>query len=204
MIPARHAPWFQWLFDVYLKIAFWRSFHAIEVVGEVKDKGLGILVIANHISWWDGFWILHLNQKIFKRKLFVMMLEEQLRKNSFLRKLGAFSIRKKSKTAGESLTYAAEKLKDPRNMVLLFPQGEIHSHYAFPLQFEQGWGKIVLQPHNEFQVLMVANLLDYFSSPKPLLRQYIYSPEKTSGITCSELQEEYNRFYQRCIQMQTQ
>lgn len=203
MITARHAQWFQWLFERYLSFMFRLHFRSIEIVGEVEDKGLPILVIANHISWWDGFWILHLNKKKFKRRLFVMMLEDQLEKNRFLRKIGAFSIKKNSKTAKRSLYYAAEKLTDPRNMVLLFPQGEIRSQHTYPMVFDHGWARVILNSHAHFQPLMVAHVLDYFSSPKPLLRQYIYSPEQTSGFTCSELQQEYNSFYNRCIQMQT-
>ncbi|MFW5706793.1 MAG: lysophospholipid acyltransferase family protein [Bacteroidota bacterium] len=202
MIEAKHSRWFNSLFDLYLYYAFKRHFSKIEIVGEVEDRGLPILIIANHISWWDGFWLKHLNKKLFRRQLFVMMLEEQLRKNMFLRKLGAFSIRKGSRDMGNSLAYAANILKDPSHVLFLFPQGEIQSQYEFPLKFQNGWGRILARQQSPIQIVMVAHLLDYLSANKPKLTQYIYSPEQTSGFSCPDLEKTYNDFLAGSLQKQ--
>jgi len=202
MIKARHTSWFQSVFGIYLSWAFRRNFQRIEIIGDVKDKGMPILAIANHMSWWDGFWILSMNNKLFRRRFHVMMLEEQLRKNLFLSRLGAFSIKRKSKSASQSIRYAANLLSNKNNFFLIFPQGEIQSQHLFPFVFEKGWGRILLQKDNPIQVLMIANIVDYQSFRKPILRQYLYSPEKTSGFNCDELEAQYNAFYQDCIQNQ--
>ncbi|MFN2394163.1 MAG: lysophospholipid acyltransferase family protein [Bacteroidales bacterium] len=204
MIKARHTPWFQKVFNVYITWAFRRNFHQMQIIGDVKDKGLPILAIGNHISWWDGFWILALNDKLFRRRFHVMMLEEQLRKNLFLSKLGAFSIKRKSKSASQSIRYAGNLLRSKNNFFLLFPQGEIQSQHQFPIVFEKGWERILLQKDNPIQILMIANLIDYQSFRKPVLKQYIFSPEKTSNFTCGELEAQYNVFYKDCIQNQIQ
>lgn len=202
MIRAKHSIWLQFFFKIYLRFIFRKNFHKIETVGKVKDQGLPVIVIANHISWWDGFWISRLNQKTFKRKLYIMMLEEYLRKYMFFRKLGVFSIRKKSKSTNESLQYAAEILKNNKNMLLMFPQGEIRSQHSDVIVFEKGLDHILTKAKNPIQILMVANVLDYFSKPKPTLRQYISSPEKTRNFTCKELQDIYNKFYKESIDRQ--
>ena len=202
MIKARHTSWFQSVFGIYLSWAYRRNFRSMEIIGDVKDKGMPILAIANHMSWWDGFWILSMNNKLFRRRFHVMMLEEQLRKNLFLSRLGAFSIKRKSKSASQSIRYAANLLSNKNNFFLIFPQGEIQSQHLFPFVFEKGWGRILLQKDNPIQVLMIANIVDYQSFRKPILRQYLYSPEKTSGFTCDELEAQYNAFYKDCIQNQ--
>jgi 1-acyl-sn-glycerol-3-phosphate acyltransferase len=202
MITANHASWFERIFLFYLKQKMRRHFHSSEIRGCFDDKKLPILVIANHISWWDGFWILLLNKKLTKRKLYVMMLEEQLRQNMFLRKLGAFSIRKKSKSALESLNYAASILKNPANMLLFYPQGEIQSQHQQTFRFQPGWGRIVEKPEQPLQILMVANVIDYFSNARPTLRQYIHSPEQISGFSATWLEQEYNLFYLNSVKQQ--
>jgi 1-acyl-sn-glycerol-3-phosphate acyltransferase len=202
MIPAKHSYLFQSFFGLYLRYIAWRDFHSIEIINKFEDRGLPLLVIANHMGWWDGFWILMLNSKVMKRKFYVMMLEEQLRQHPFLRKLGAFSIRKRSKTAMDSLQYAAEILKKSGNLLLIFPQGEIQSQHTYPFRFQSGWGRIFENADQPIQVLMVANIVDYFSERKPTLKQYLYNLEKTTGFICPDLQDEYNRFFEECLKQQ--
>jgi hypothetical protein len=69
---------------------------------------LPLLMIANHISWWDGFWAMYLNLKVFHKKFYFMMLEDQLLKFRFFQWTGGFSIKKKSREMIESLTYASK------------------------------------------------------------------------------------------------
>jgi 1-acyl-sn-glycerol-3-phosphate acyltransferase len=199
MIPAKHSYWFQALFMLYLRYIAWRDFHKIQIIGKFEDKGLPLLVIANHMSWWDGFWILLLNRKIMKRKFYVMMLEDQLRQHPFLRKLGAFSIRKRSKSAIDTLQYAAKLLNNPGNLLLVFPQGEIQSQHKHSFQFQMGWGRVFDNLDQPIQILMVANIVDYFSERKPTLQQYLMTLENTTRFVCPDLQNSYNRFYEDCL-----
>lgn len=90
-------------------------------------EGLPLLVIGNHFCWWDGFIQQRLNKTFFHRTQYVMMLEEQLRRNPVLSRCGAFSVRKNSRDAVRSLDYAASLLNDPANMLIFFPQGRIES-----------------------------------------------------------------------------
>ncbi len=202
MIKANRSSLFEFIFGLYLDIAFKINFKEIKTIGAFKDKGLPILVISNHMSWWDGFWVFRLNKRKLKRNLYVMMLEEQLRKNMFLRWLGAFSIKKSSRTIIDSLAYGAGVLHDPGNLLLLYPQGEFQSQYSGKQVFQNGWARILTMVNKPVQVVMVVHLLDYFSHSKPTLFQYIYSPEKIAGFTAENLEDSFNEFFQSCIEKQ--
>ena len=177
-----------------------RSFHAFIIEKSVEDKNLPILLICNHISWWDGLWTLHINQQLYHRKYHFMMLEEQLLKNWFFKYTGGFSIRKNSKSVIESLNYTAELLTDKKNMVLIFPQGEIGSMHDNAFVFEKGISKILQRSKNEIQVIFVANLVDYHSNVKPTLHAYM--SDYSGNFETTEIQDAYNGFYQDCVSNQ--
>lgn len=202
MIPAKHSKFFEKLFGVWLSFAFRRNFSAFNTIGEYRDQGKSLLVVANHISWWDGFWLLRLNQKLFKKKFHVMMLEEQLEKRLFLSKLGAFSIKRNHKSMVNTINYARNLLTNPSNLLLIFPQGEISSQYDHPHIFQNGWTRIFKGIEHQVQILLVVHLLDYFSNSKPILYQYLYSPEPSKMVNPNELEEVYNEFYKRCLEQQ--
>ncbi len=174
-----------------------KSFHSFKIEKSVEDKKLPILLICNHTSWWDGLWTLHINQQHYHRKYHFMMLEEQLQKNWFFKYTGGFSIRKNSKSVIESLNYTAELLADKKNMVLIFPQGEIGSMHDTNFIFEKGISKILQRTKNEIQIIFVANLIDYHSNVKPTLHAYM--SDYSGSFETSEVQYAYNDFYKNCI-----
>jgi 1-acyl-sn-glycerol-3-phosphate acyltransferase len=174
------------------------NFHKVVISGEFKDKKLPLLIISNHMSWWDGIWVMYLNIKHFKRKFHFMMLEEQMKTFPILNKVGGYSVRKRSRTIIETLNYTNELLSDKKNLVLLFPQGEIQSVYNQQIRFEKGLERILKDNSGKIQVIFLANLIDYFSEEKPTL--YIYMREYSNSETSMETVEiEYNSFYSACI-----
>jgi 1-acyl-sn-glycerol-3-phosphate acyltransferase len=175
-----------------------RNFHRVYVNGNFDDKGLPLLLISNHFSWWDGFWAVYLNYRIFHRRFHFMMLEEQLKKHMFFTKTGGFSIKKGSKSIIETINYTAQILSDKKNLVLIFPQGEIRSMHAQEILFEKGIEHIIKKINGEIHLIFLVNIIDYFSSQKPGL--YMYLREYTGeDYTTEKLQKEYNRFYSECI-----
>ncbi|NEW81843.1 MAG: hypothetical protein GZ094_05725 [Mariniphaga sp.] len=198
VLKARHHffiyPFFKW----YAGWIIHRHFGQVEVKNEFDDQGLPVLLLANHVSWWDGFFAMFLNVKILKRKFHFMMLEEQLKRFSFFNQTGGYSIRKKSRETIESINYTAELLCESENMVLLFPQGKIESLYKTSFQFESGIGHILKKTGSDIHILFMANLINYFSNRKPGL--YIYVSEyKMDSIDIKSIQEAYNLFYGGCI-----
>jgi hypothetical protein len=201
IIKARHHPVIYPFFKFYAKWKILRNFETVCITGEYTEKGLPLLLIANHVSWWDGFWVNYLNQKLFKRKFYFMMLEEQLKKYPYFIKSGGYSVKKGYRSILESIRYTAEILKEPENAVLLFPQGKIQSVYQTSFIFEKGIEKILEKVDTQLQIIFIVNLTDYFSNPKPGL--YIYHREyKGHNMKAATLQEEYNRFYYSCVSEQ--
>ena len=78
MLEAKHHFFFYPFFQHYSSWKIGRNFHEVKVIGTFDDQQLPILLLANHVSWWDGFWIMNLDMKVLKRKFHFMMLEEQL------------------------------------------------------------------------------------------------------------------------------
>jgi 1-acyl-sn-glycerol-3-phosphate acyltransferase len=159
------------------------------------DNGEAVLAIANHISWWDGFWVEYLNQKIIHRKFYFMMLEEQLIKRWYFRYSGGYSIKQKSRSVIESINYSIELLKQPENLLLMFPQGKIHSmHYNEVINFGKGVERVIKNIPPETQILFVVNIVDYFSNFKPNL--YIYfNLFLAKDFLSTSLESKYNEFY---------
>lgn len=185
---------------VVRNFALWkmkRMFQSFSLKGEVKQNNLPVLLICNHVSWWDGIWALHVNNQIFNRKYHFMMLEEQLRKNRHLNYTGGYSVKKNSRSVVESLHYTAELLQNPDNLVLVFPQGHLQSIYNNKFIFEKGTGKILNRLSNKIQVVMLVNLIEYFENPKP--RLYAYLSEYEGDNSTDDLQKSYNNFYNSCI-----
>jgi 1-acyl-sn-glycerol-3-phosphate acyltransferase len=188
---------FLWLSRFLIK----RNFNSVCINGEFADNAKSVLVIANHVSWWDGFWVEYLNQEIIHRKFCFMMLEEQLRKHWYFQYSGGFSVKKKSRTIIESINYSIELLKQPKNLVLMFPQGKIHSMYNDTVNFEKGVERIIKNVSHETQILFVANLIDFFSDNKPKLYIYIKS-FLAEDVLSSDIAAKYNNFYRQVINAQ--
>ena len=196
MIKAKHH-WFIYPFLVWygwtrMKMHFGR----INMTGNLNQAHLPLLIISNHFSWWDGFFISSLNKKKFKKRFHIMMEEKQLKEHMILNRGGVFSVKKHSKEALQSLQYTVELLKDPGNMVALFPQGQFESKYQYPLHFEKGFDWILEKTENQLQMVFVANLVEYFESVKPMLFTY-YEEYNFTGKNMHDIEKDYNLFYER-------
>ncbi len=175
----------------------------MRIVGEIQKKNLPVLLISNHISWWDGFWAMYINLKVLHRKFHFMMLEEQLLKFRFFNYTGGFSVNKKSRSIIETLNYTTELLSDKENMVLVFPQGEIQSQHNQSFHFEKGLERILKDKRDKIQIVFLANLVDYFSNRKPGI--YFHLQENNNIVNdMADLQQQYNLFYVQSVEKQKQ
>jgi 1-acyl-sn-glycerol-3-phosphate acyltransferase len=204
MIEARHHPLYERFFGAYTGLKMRRHFSSWDIEGRFTDGGKAVLLVGNHFSWWDGFIGQKLADRVFHRKIHVMMLEEQLSGRRFLSRLGAFSIRPGSRDALNSLRYATELLQNPGNLLLLFPQGRFESHHQFPLHFERGWFRIALGAPPETHLVFAANLTDWFASPRPRLFTYLQQHELGDFDDAGRLENAYNDFLGNAIGQQNQ
>jgi len=192
------------VYPFFKRYAVWiikRHFKEIRVIGDYTINERSLLLISNHISWWDGFWAMFLNVKIFKKKFHFMMLEEQLRKYWFFNYTGGFSVSKRSKSIVETLNYTSDLLNDNRNMVLIFPQGEIQTMHNQKFEFEKGLERILKNKENSIQIIFLASLVDFFSNSKPSI--YLYLSEfNVIVLSVESIQSKYNEFYSQCVEKQ--
>ena len=175
MIKPAHHPLYERFFGAYLWTHMRLAFRYIRIHNNFTDNGNPVILIGNHFSWWDGFIARHVNINVFKRKLHLMMDEEQLAKRKFLCRLGAFSIKKNNRSAIESLNYAASVLNDPGKLLVVFPQGQFQSLHQHPVNFQKGWFRIIQKSQPNIQIVFMVALTDYFSSPRPGLDIYLES-----------------------------
>ncbi|MGL4227514.1 MAG: lysophospholipid acyltransferase family protein [Tannerellaceae bacterium] len=156
------------------------------------------LVICNHISWWDGFWVLRLNKLIFKKQFHVAMLESELRKNRFLSYVGAFSVPSSLSELRKFFQVGKSILDNKENMLLFFPQGEFASLYDRDIHFKNGVWQLLNQSQENVEVVFVGNFIDYYSHQKPTLFSYVELYKRPfSGLI--DLQHAYQVFYDTCM-----
>jgi len=158
-----------------------------------------VLLIGNHVSWWDGFWALRLNQLYFKRKFYIMMLESQLQNLIFMRQGGAFSINPGKRSMITSLKYTTHLLENPSNIVVMYPQGKIHSLHEHEILFQPGVCKILDRVGDRTQVIFYAVHLDFMEYSRPYLhfRLQDYPYQKGTGIRT--VNDDYQTFFEHAL-----
>lgn len=203
MIPPKNNRIIQWFFRNYVHWITRRNFHTINFNTVAIDQNRSVLLLANHFSIWDGLLLYWLNSKLLKKKFHVMILEETSKKEPFLRYGGAFSVNKKSKDILESLDFAARLLKDPQNLVLIFPQGKLYSNFVTDLSFENGILKVIKQASDNFQIIFAATFVESFKYKKPTASVYL-SRVESDFTGMDELKEAYQQHYNAARLLQTQ
>jgi chlorobactene lauroyltransferase len=141
-IPARKTPPGELAIWLLARGALRRMFVRIRVADEGglrSARGLPLLAVANHPSWWDGYIVLALS-RTYGRSRYLMMDEPQLRRYPFFAWAGCFSVdRNDPRETARSLAYAANLLAtESQPLVWLFPQGEIVPAEMRPVAIQRG------------------------------------------------------------------
>ena len=170
MIRAQHRLWADIIFQPYLTWLFKRNFHEIQVLGtspKIPDD-LPVLLLPNHSTWWDGFFVYLLNKKIFRRTPYLMMLEKQLSKYKFFSKIGAYSIEPENRrNIIESLEYTVELLNQEMPLVSVFPQGQLLPWHTRPLGYKRGVEWILRKYGKSVTVLPLAIRTEFLGEKRP-------------------------------------
>ena len=203
MIRADHSKFWVKFSNYYTRILIGFFFGSVKYIGHYEDKGLPILMISNHFSFYDGFIQILLNRKVFKRTFNFMMLEKELSKNMILTKIGACSISKGKRSSLESLDYSIEILQDKENLFLFFPQGKIKSIYTREFTFEKGLLTYILKNlKNDFQLVFNVNLINYGARLKPDIYVYYETQGINADTNAEDVEREFNRFARACFTKQ--
>ena len=200
MIKASHNPLLYKFFKIYSTIKIKNNFNKVHICGDVDVLNQSVLLIANHISWWDGFWTLHLCINKLNKKFYFMMHENELKKRWIFSHSGGFSVTKGSKSIVETINYSVDLLNDSNNLVLMFPQGKLNSLYNDEFIFQSGVERIVEKAQNT-KVIFQVSMIDYFDHPKPELFLYLKEYKPADGMRES-IQQSFSEFYKTCARHQ--
>jgi len=170
MIKAEHKKWARFIFIPYMNRLLKKNFSNFYLVNNFPkiSNDQGLVITPNHISWWDGFFAEYVLSKFVNRKIYLMMLEEQLNNYRFFRKLGAFSINpKSSKSIIETSSYTKSIVEDPANFVITYPQGEIEPFEKRPILLKKGLKFFINGINRNFLIVPIAFKIQYFNKKHP-------------------------------------
>lgn len=191
---------FSWYIQFIIKKDFSRF-----IYDSVKiDTESSVLVLSNHFSWWDGFLIFYLNKKVFKKQFHVLVNADNYQKVGFLKYLGAFAAENKGKDVLATLAYAGKLLDDPQNLVLIFPQGKLHSNHERNIRFEKGVMQVINASKKKLNIIFAATFFDHFSGRRPSAYTYLQNWENEEYVSLQLLKSEYNKHYEQSLVKQTQ
>lgn len=129
-------------FGKFVSKIIWRiEFHGTENIPQDLSKGL--LVVANHQTYFDPFWLcLPIHRK------FRFMAWDQATEwfviGKCIRYLGAFPVSLKGKGARKAMVEALRSLRDGATLII-FPEGSREFSDGKPLPFKSGAVKIALE-----------------------------------------------------------
>lgn len=169
---------------------------------EVKPDS-SILILANHFSWWDGFFLFYINKMVFKKQFHVLVNAENYKNVSFLKYLGAFAPENRGKDVLETLAYAGELLNDPESLILMFPQGKLYSNHLKSISFEKGVMHLINASKKKVNVIFAATFIDYFAKRKPSAYTYLQSWQNEEYINLQVLKSAYNKHYDQSVVKQS-
>ncbi|MCX2576259.1 1-acyl-sn-glycerol-3-phosphate acyltransferase [Pedobacter sandarakinus] len=191
---------FSWYISYIIKKDF-TSFNYNKI--SVKP-GSAILLLANHFSWWDGFFVFYLNKKFFKRQFHVLVNAENYREVGFLKYLGAFAAESNGRDIINMIEYAGKLLDDENNLVLVFPQGKLHSNHLTSINFEKGVMQMINASKKNIDIIFAATFTDYFSNRKPIVNCNLQSWQTEEYVSLQLLKSAYNKHYDQSVVKQTQ
>lgn len=216
MITARHTAWADQIFAWYLSRLCRRHFHKISVLGKIPETNpdLPLLLLPNHSTWWDGFFVYLLNRKLFRRKIYLMMLEAQLARYKFFSRLGAYSINPHSAVSiKNSLRYSVAVLNEkmtPRPLLCIFPQGELLPWNKRPLIYKNGLETILSGYGGKVNLLPLAIKTEFLNEQRAEVfllfdENTIINSNTFSGMQSLQTSEEIllDDLRQRVIQKET-
>jgi 1-acyl-sn-glycerol-3-phosphate acyltransferase len=153
IITARKNPNVERVFALVNRWMLKRHFHQIWTKGFEELKNLDpkrpIIFYANHSNWWDGLIGFYLTRDLLKIDGYMMVMAKQLKKYSFFKWIGAFSVDRESPiSAFRSLEYIVKLLSDNKKQpraLWIFPQGELLANDYRPIKFMRGLDWLIKQ-----------------------------------------------------------
>ncbi|MBM4281282.1 MAG: hypothetical protein FJ137_11175 [Deltaproteobacteria bacterium] len=171
--PTRHKrPWFLSLARGYARRAIARRFDGLFVDGLAEAARLvgqrPVLFCVNHVSWWDPFVLILLDEALGADS-YALMDDVNLARLPFFRAVGALPIAVEGgAVARRQLDDAVRTLDRPERALWIFPQGRQRAAHLRPLGFKQGVRLIAARAQKAGAVIVpVALAFPWRQAPAP-------------------------------------
>ncbi len=168
---VRYRPLVREIFASFIRLALRRYFSGFNLLGPIPsvDPDRPWIFLANHISWWDGFFLWSLQRKLApERRIYTVMLAREFRKVLWFRWIGALPLEPGSPASlRQLLRYSTSLTREQKPFILsFFPQGEIRPQATRPLQLRRGW-QALRQAIPDALVIPVALHIEPGTAPSP-------------------------------------
>jgi 1-acyl-sn-glycerol-3-phosphate acyltransferase len=181
-----------------------RRFNKLLIRDVDIKPGYSYLLMANHFSFWDGFFGIYLSFKLIDKKqkikgLYTMSLKKQMEKKPWLKYFGSFSVEPGRRSIDDSLDYAASLLNTPGNVLIYYPQGNLETSHIRHIEFKDGVYEIVTRTKGNCQLLWSSNITDYFESLKPSISFNLLDCGTNDDFDFEVLKQKVNDFHLQAI-----
>lgn len=169
MIEANHQKWAHTLFRFWLYRGLLQDFSAIYCTNPIPPipNGTPLILTPNHTTWYDGFIPYFLNLQYWKRTYHILMLEDQLRRYPFFRKLGAVGMQPgNGADVRQTLRYLSQQVR-PDSLLVYFPEGRLLPDTGQPYHLNEGLK--FLQVPAETLILPMRMRMESLNERKPAM-----------------------------------
>ncbi|PJJ80106.1 hypothetical protein CLV57_3250 [Mucilaginibacter auburnensis] len=193
----------QFLIGALLK----RRFNKLVIRPVDIKPGHSYILMCNHFSFLDGFLAFYLCGKVLwkpglMRRLYIMSVKKQMEKNPWLRYCGSFSVEPGKFSMLESFDFIGEKLSEPGNLFLYFPQGNLESMHIPDIEFQDGINEVVQRVKGKCQLLWCSTVVEYFESSKPSVYFDMLDCGTVEEYNFKQLVEKVNTHHKQALQSQ--
>jgi len=188
----------------FLKFIFRFKFNKI-IIRECEIRpDISYLLLCNHFSFWDGFWLAYMVHIVFQRRnllntVYTMTLKQQMLNYKWLRNVGCFSIEPGKISVVESIQYATKVMDTPGNILFIFPQGKLESSHVRTIEMEKGIASLIPRIKAPYQMIWCSNITEYFESINQTLYMNLLDLGPEKKFDFEELKGRVNTFHQECL-----
>lgn len=192
---VRHSPIVYPFFREFGHLLLRCCFHTAHFAGPAVDPRRPLLLISNHISWWDGCWNFYLTESVLHRRFYFMAGTSQIHHHPFMKAIGGIPLQTHSRNNLKSIACARRLLQNPRNAVLLYPQGKIASVYKSRFRFDPGTDHLLHLLPSETQLLLVAYFTENGKRLRPGVWGYYTLRNNNGQYPVNELYQTFYDYY---------
>lgn len=166
----RFSPFVLAVVGFWIRMLLKVSFFRVCIASDFSiPRNKTVVVVANHMSWWDGFLIYMVRRHMrVTTPIYTIMLEDELKKHRWMRFIGCVGIRRGNpkSTLATFRAIAEACARTPGSWVLVFPQGRIRASWNRPLGFDRGIERLCTLL-GEYVVLPVALHIEPLARRRP-------------------------------------